>query len=95
VVVLDIPLLAEFGGGTGMDLVVVVEAGEEQRVARAVRDRGIPEEDVRARMATQASSEQRRALADVVIVNDGSEDDLSLQVDALWVKLDQMRAARA
>jgi dephospho-CoA kinase len=95
VVVLDIPLLAEAGGGGGMDLVVVVEAGEEERVARAVGERGIAEEDVRARIATQASSDQRRALADVVITNDGSREELSAQVDALWERLAEMRGARA
>jgi dephospho-CoA kinase len=95
VVVLDIPLLAESGGGTGMDVIVVVEAGEDQRIARAVRERGIAEEDVRARMATQASSDQRRALADVVIVNDGSREELGAQVDELWAKLSEMRRARA
>jgi dephospho-CoA kinase len=87
IVVLDIPLLAEAGGGTGMDVVVVVEAGEEQRVARAVGERGIAEEDVRARIATQASSDQRLALADVVIRNDGSREELTAQVDALWDRL--------
>jgi dephospho-CoA kinase len=91
VVVLDIPLLAESGGGDGMDAVVVVEADEDARVARVVAERGLDPEDVRARMAVQASPQQRGALADVVIWNNGSADDLRAQVDQLW---DQLRARR-
>ena len=87
VVVLDIPLLAEAGGGGSMDSVVVVEADEEMRVARVVSERGIDAEDVRARMAAQASPEQREALADVIIRNNGSREDLRAQVDALWERL--------
>jgi dephospho-CoA kinase len=44
----------------------------------------MPAEQARARMAAQASDEQRRAIADVVLVNDGSADDLRAQVDDLW-----------
>jgi dephospho-CoA kinase len=95
VVVLDIPLLAESGGGGGMDAVVVVEAGEDARVARVHAERGLDPEDVRARMAAQASSEQREALADVVIRNDGTAEDLRAQVDALWEQLRARRGAPA
>jgi dephospho-CoA kinase len=91
VVVLDIPLLAESGGSDGMDAVVVVEADQDARVARVVAERGLDPEDVRARMAVQASPEQREALADVVIWNNGSADDLRARVDQLW---DQLRARR-
>jgi dephospho-CoA kinase len=45
------------------------------------------ETDARERMAAQASDEQRRAVADVVIDNDGSLADLAAQVDALWARL--------
>jgi len=91
ILVLDIPLLAEAGGGEGMDLVVVVEADQDLRVARVVGDRGIDAEDVRARMAAQASSEQREALADVVIRNDGSLESLRAQVGDLWERLSARR----
>jgi dephospho-CoA kinase len=95
VVVLDIPLLAESGGGGGMDAVVVVEAAEDARVARVQAERGLDPEDVRARMAAQASSEQREALADVVIRNDGTAEDLRAEVDALWEQLRARRGASA
>ena len=96
VVVLDLPLLAESGGGgDGMDAVVVVEADQDARVARVVAERGLDPEDVRARMAVQASPEQREALADVVIWNNGSPDDLRAEVDALWDRLLERRGASA
>jgi dephospho-CoA kinase len=95
VVVLDIPLLAEAGGGGGLDLIVVVTADEEARVARVMAERGLAPEDVRARMAAQASSDQREALADVVITNNGSVDDLRAQVDELWERLLERRGAPA
>jgi len=84
VVVQDVPLLVETEQAGAYDLVVVVEAPEELRVRRLAADRGMSAEEVRARMASQATDEQRRAVADVVLVNDGTPDDLSAKVDALW-----------
>jgi dephospho-CoA kinase len=84
VVVNDIPLLVESGIGAGFDLVVVVLAGEETRLRRLAGARGMTVEEARARMAAQATDEQRRAAADVVLDNDGSREDLLAAVDRLW-----------
>ena len=84
VVVQDVPLLAETGQAKSFDLVVVVETPEPVRIERLARDRGMAEEEARSRMATQATDEQRRAVADVVIVNDGSLDELRAKVDQIW-----------
>jgi dephospho-CoA kinase len=84
VVVQDVPLLVESGQAGAYDLVVVVEADPGERVARMVRDRGMTEEDARARMAAQATDEQRRAVADVVIVNDAGLEDLRRATRRVW-----------
>jgi dephospho-CoA kinase len=84
VIVHDIPLLVESGGTSGFDMVIVVLASEEIRLARLVSQRGMDEADVRARFAVQATDEQRRALADVEIVNEGTMAELMSNVDAVW-----------
>lgn len=93
VVVMDVPLLVEAARG-GYDLVVVVEAPAAVREERLVA-RGMDRDDARRRMATQASDADRRAMADVVLDNSGSEDDLLRQVDDLWADLDKRRAQTA
>lgn len=81
VVVLDMAVLVEGNLGAGLyDVVVTVEADDELRVARAVA-RGMDEGDVRRRMAAQVTDAERRQVADFVIVNDGSEEDLVAAVD--------------
>jgi dephospho-CoA kinase len=87
VVVYVTPLLAELGLGPAFDRVVVVTTEPEERVRRVVGDRGLPEEDVRARMAAQTDDAQRAAIADVLLDNDGSPLDLEGQVDHLWNEL--------
>jgi dephospho-CoA kinase len=83
VVVLDVPLLVENGLAGQYDLVVVVEAPEAARLARLAA-RGVPADEARARMAAQASDADRRAVADVLISNAGTLDDLAAVVDAVW-----------
>jgi dephospho-CoA kinase len=85
VVVHDVPLLVETGQAGSYDLVLVVEAAPEIRVDRLVR-RGLTEEDARARIAVQATDDQRRAVADAVVVNDGTPEDLAGQVDRFWAE---------
>jgi dephospho-CoA kinase len=83
VVVNDVPLLVETGQAGSYDLVLVVEADPATRVARLVQ-RGLTAEDARARMAAQATDEQRRAVADVVLDNSGTPEELEAQVDRFW-----------
>jgi dephospho-CoA kinase len=85
VVVHVIPLLVE-NGLTGFDEVVVVDATEETQLRR-LAGRGMAEADARARIAAQATREQRRAAADVVIDNDGDLAGLAGQVGRLWADL--------
>jgi dephospho-CoA kinase len=84
VVVQDIPLLVESKLANNFDLVIVVLASEEIRLARLVNGRGMTEEEVQARFAAQATDEQRRAVADVEIVNEGTLEELRSTVDAVW-----------
>lgn len=84
VIVNDVPLLVEAGLAGAYDLVIVVLADEATRVRRLAGDRGMGHDEAYARMRAQATDEQRRAVADVVIVNDGSLADLESQVDAVW-----------
>jgi dephospho-CoA kinase len=92
VVVYDVPLLVESNIAAGFEVVVVVEADPELRIAR-LEKRGMSEADARARMAIQATDEQRRAVATEVIENNNSRDDLIAAVDALWDRLIARRDA--
>ncbi|TDC69251.1 dephospho-CoA kinase [Actinomadura sp. GC306] len=92
VVVYDVPLLAENGLAPMYDEVVVVDAPADMQLDRLVARRGMTEEDARARMASQASREDRRAVASHLIDNSGTLADLQSQVDALWKAL-TVRAA--
>ncbi len=85
VVVQDVPLLVETGQAGRYDLVLVVEADPETRVARLV-GRGLGEDDARARIAAQATDEQRRAVADVVLDNSGGPEALAAQVERFWAE---------
>ncbi|WP_445256689.1 dephospho-CoA kinase [Nocardioides aurantiacus] len=76
VVVHDIPLLTENGRQGDFDCVVVVDAPEELQLERMVADRGWTTDDARARIAAQATREQRRAIATYVIENTGTREDL-------------------
>lgn len=84
VVVHDIPLLVENDLASGFALVVVVQAPQDQRVRRLVGSRAMTESDARARIASQACDEQRRTMADVVLDNSGTRDELLSRVDDLW-----------
>jgi dephospho-CoA kinase len=93
VVVHDVPLLAESRGKAGFDVVIVVDVPPELQVERLVRWRGMAAEQARARMAAQASREQRLAVADIVIDNSGSLDDLHRRVAEVWSDLERRAAS--
>jgi dephospho-CoA kinase len=84
VVVNDVPLLVEAGLADTYEAVIVVFADEETRVERLVQARGLSREEAKARIAAQASDEQRHAVADFEIVNDGTLEELRSKVDELW-----------
>ena len=86
VIVHDVPLLAEGARSSEFDLVIVVDVPPELQVARLVA-RGMPAEQVRARMAAQATREQRLAVADIVIDNSGTPADLDRRVAGVWAQL--------
>jgi dephospho-CoA kinase len=84
VVVEDIPLLVESGMAPLFPLVVIVHADVEVRLRRLVEQRGMPEEDARARIAAQADDEQRRAVADIWLDNSGAQEDLVERAHDVW-----------
>lgn len=86
-VVEDIPLLVESGQAEKFDAVVVVQAPLEERMRRMVYDRGWTEADAKARIAAQATDEQRAAVADYLLDNSGSLAELEAQVESLYQQL--------
>jgi dephospho-CoA kinase len=94
IVVHDVPLLAENPRAGDFDLVIVVDVPPELQLERLVSQRGMTPEQARARMAAQASREQRLAIADLVIDNSGSLADLDRRVADVWADLQRRIPAR-
>ena len=86
VLVYEIPLLVETGAHERFDVVITVESEMENRIAR-LRGRGMHISEIEGRIAAQASREQRIEVADFLIENDGSEDELLRQVENIWDSL--------
>ena len=90
---LDIPLLVESkAGGYPMAALVVVDAPIDTAVARLVEHRGMAEDDARARIAAQATREERLERANFVIDNAGPVERLAEQVDRCWEWMQGLRA---
>ncbi|WP_459799743.1 dephospho-CoA kinase [Herbidospora sp. RD11066] len=87
VIVYDVPLLAENKLAPTFDHVIVVDTDDETRIRRLAENRGMSESDARARIAAQASREERLSIADTVIDNNGTVDDLDRQIDEAWARL--------
>ncbi len=85
IVILDIPLLGASKSGSERfaDSVIVVTASADKRISRLLA-RGLPREDAEARIAAQISDDERLKLADHVLTNDGTIEELDKQVDELW-----------
>ena len=86
ILIYEIPLLVETAAAKNFDLVITVEADLEIRKDR-LRKRGMFISEIERRIAAQATREDRQALADFVIVNDGDEDGLLRAVENLWEEL--------
>ncbi len=87
IVVHDNPLLVEMGGHERVDVVVVVDVPVAVQVARLVQDRGMSEQDAQARIAAQATREERAGVADVVVDNSGPRAELAVIVGDVWDEL--------
>jgi dephospho-CoA kinase len=84
IVVHEVPLLVELDMAAAYHLTVVVGTDNDHRMARLTGGRGLTQADVRARIAAQAGDRERRAVADEWLDNNGTVDELVVQVDALW-----------
>ena len=84
--VYEIPLLFETGGADRFEIVITVEADLDKRIER-LREKGLHLSEIEARMAAQASREDRSSIADYVLENNGSKDDLLRQVENIWEAL--------
>lgn len=87
IIIQDIPLLVETGQAQHYDGVIVVETDHDARLDRLISARGMEVEDAHARIAAQASDEQRRAVATWIIDNSGTVDQTEAQVADVWEQL--------
>jgi dephospho-CoA kinase len=87
VVLLSAPLLVETGMHSAFDVLVVVSASAATQIDRLMRDRGMSEDAVRSRIAAQATPEARAEVADVLVDNEGTLEELEPQVERLWSDL--------
>lgn len=94
VVVYSVPLLVEAGLQSAFDVLVTVSAPEGVRVSRVARDRGMSADAVRSRIQAQVSDQERERVADFVIRNDGTVEELRRDVDRLWDELQDRARAR-
>ena len=86
ILVYEIPLLFETGSASRFDSIITVEADMDERIARLLK-KGLLISEIEGRIASQATREQRVSIADFVIENNGSQDDLLRQVENIWDSL--------
>jgi len=87
VVVLEAAILLEAGWTPLVDEVWVTIASESTVVKRVKERTDLPEEQIRSRIRSQLSNEERKKQASVVISNDGGLDELRAKVEGLWERL--------
>ena len=87
IVVHDVPLITENGLASSYDIVVVVDVPPRIQLERLTRHRALTREQAKARIAAQASRDQRLAVAGIVVDNSGSLTELDRQVGELWAEL--------
>ena len=90
ILIYEIPLLVETNTASKFDKVITVEAPLELRINR-LKNRGLVQSEIEKRIANQATPEQRRAIADIQIENDGTEEELLRKVEAIWEELNAPR----
>ncbi|WP_341954857.1 dephospho-CoA kinase [Salinibacterium sp. TMP30] len=95
IVVYDIPLLVESAQSLDrFEAVITVEAEPEVRVQRLIDHRGMARDEAKGRVLSQASSDERRAVADFVIDASGSLADTQNRADAVWSSLSERLRCR-
>ena len=92
IVVLDAALILEAGLRDAVDILVVVVSDDELRKQRLARERRMSSADIEARMAAQTDQRELATAADIVVVNDGTLDDLASEADRVWSELERRRA---
>ena len=90
ILIYEIPLLVETNAASKFDGVVTVEAPIDARIER-LKNRGLEVDEIEKRIASQATAEQRKAIANFVIENDGNEEELLHKVEALWAEINASR----
>lgn len=87
IVVHDNPLLVEMGGFEQMDCVIVIDVPVEVQLARMVELRNMTRKEAEERIDAQISREKRNSVADFVIDNTGSIEELKQELERVWGEL--------
>ena len=88
IIINEIPLLLEKNMESLFDFLVIVISSEKNRFERLLQ-RGVSEDQAKARMAKQVDDQARKAAADFLIVNDGNLDQLDADVQKIWQTLQE------
>lgn len=90
ILIYEIPLLVETNAASKFDLVITVEAPLDTRIDR-LKKRGLLQYEIEKRIANQVTPEARKAVANIVIENNGSEEELLRKVETIWEELNASR----